>query len=196
MLKSLTQAIQARAKGVRVVVLLIITLAVYDLMLVSTIPTLMSYAGNMPILDMLPRGYSAAYVHSLFVALGDQGRYYYLSRQIPIDLVYPALFAVTFALTLAWVFRRAIDPTRRVNLVILVPLAAGLCDYAENTGIIIMLTRFPDFSSALATTTSVFTVAKSLFTSLTFILLIVGGIQIGRKWLRDRRAGRRSQQSG
>jgi len=183
MLRSLTQAIQARAKGVTVIVLLLITLSVYFYMILATIPSVMSYADGMEILDMQPRGYSIEYAHQLLGALGEQGRHYYLYRQIPVDMIYPFLFAISYSLTLAWVFGRAFDPSRKVNYFILVPVAAGLFDYLENVGIVLMLTGYPDFSAAIAFTTSIFSVAKSLFTSAFFILLIAGGVQILKRRL-------------
>jgi hypothetical protein len=78
--------------GKKIFVLFVLTSIVYVFMLTITIPKVMSYAGGMKLLDMMPAGYSSDYVNSLLGALGTEGRNAYLFRQIPIDFIYPGLF--------------------------------------------------------------------------------------------------------
>ena len=53
------------------------------------------------------------------------------------------------------------------------PVVVGLFDYLENAGIITMLVNYPDFSKGLVAITSLFTLAKSILTTIYFVLLIV-----------------------
>ena len=63
-------------------------------MLTITIPKVMSFAGGMKLLDMMPLGYNSEYVNSLFNNLGKKGREVYLLNQIPIDMIYILLWYV------------------------------------------------------------------------------------------------------
>jgi hypothetical protein len=59
-----------------------------------TIPKTMAFANGMKLLDMMPAGYDFDYVIKLFNALGENGRKTYLTSLIPVDMIYPLLFAV------------------------------------------------------------------------------------------------------
>jgi len=52
----------------------------------------------MKLLDMLPTGYNQDYVSELFRTLGENGREIYLTNQIPVDMIYPLLFGLTYSL--------------------------------------------------------------------------------------------------
>jgi hypothetical protein len=82
-------------QGWKVLLLFILTGVIYLIMLTVTIPKVMSYSGGMRLLDMMPEGYSAAYVNSLLNTLGEKGRHAYLFTQIPVDLIYPFLFGIS-----------------------------------------------------------------------------------------------------
>jgi hypothetical protein len=50
----------------------------------------------------------------------------------------------------------------------------GLFDYLENIFIIRMITSFPDISTGLVQVASTFTLLKSIFTTVFFLLLFAG----------------------
>ena len=79
------------ANGRNVIIFFIPSLAVYLLMLFQTIPGVESYVLEMKIFDLLPSGYSYDYAVGLLSALGNDGRNEYLSRQLPLDFIYPCL---------------------------------------------------------------------------------------------------------
>ncbi|PID58773.1 hypothetical protein CSB45_01885 [candidate division KSB3 bacterium] len=58
----------------------------------------------MNIFDLSLCGYSYDYALRLLSALGNEGRKEYLSRQFPLDFIYPALFSIFSILLLAWLF--------------------------------------------------------------------------------------------
>src|SRR3989339_595059 len=86
----------------RVILLFVLTNIIYVIMLGITIPKVMSFSGGMKLLDMLPTGYTAEYVNSLLSALGEKGRDAYLFNQLPVDMIYPFLFGVSYCLILAY----------------------------------------------------------------------------------------------
>jgi len=142
-------------------------------MLLYTIPNVMSYANGMKILDLMPTGYSADYAKRLFDELGVAGRDYYLFRQIPLDMIYPFLYAVTYSLLLTYLFKKSFNPESKLLFLNIIPLFGGFFDYLENIGIIIMLASYPNFSVLLANVTNLFSLFKSISTTLFFILLII-----------------------
>ncbi len=160
--------------GRNVIFLLVITQIIYFLMLLYTIPTVMSYANGMKILDLMPMGYSADYAKRLFDELGVVGRNYYLFRQIPLDMIYPFLFAVTYSLLLTYLFKKSFDSESKLQFLSIIPLFGGFFDYLENIGIIIMLFSYPKFSAILASVTNLFSILKSISTTLFFVLLVIG----------------------
>ncbi len=94
------------ATGKRVLIFVILANIVYVVMIIITIPLVVEFSGGMRLLDMMPTGYSLAYVHTLLETLGEEGRHNYLVKQIPLDMIYPLLFGIAYALLLAFLMNR------------------------------------------------------------------------------------------
>lgn len=86
--------------------LFVATNIVHTIMLVITIPKTMGFTNGMEILDMKPFGYDPGYIISLFEALGENGRHVYLHYQLPVDMVYPFLFAISYCLLSAYFLKK------------------------------------------------------------------------------------------
>jgi len=168
--------IQQAATGERVLCFLVPTMVVYALMLLYTIPQVEHYSAGMKLFDLSPFGYSYQYAIELLSALGSTGRAAYLYRQLPLDFVYPGLFAVSFCLLQSWLFAKGLPPDSKIFYLCLVPLIAGLFDYLENICIVLMLTSFPNIPEMLVASASVFTIVKSMFTTTCFVFLATGCI--------------------
>ena len=95
-----------RSSGKNVLLLFLLTNIVYVIMVAFTIPRVANFAQGMKLLDMLPAGYTLEYVQELFTALGEEGRHVYLHLQLPIDMIYPLLFAISYCLLLAWLLQK------------------------------------------------------------------------------------------
>jgi hypothetical protein len=167
--------------GKKVLLLFVLCNTVYATMLIITIPELMQFSGELKILDMMPMGYNVQYVHSLFDALGTSGREAYLCHQLPLDLIYPGLFGISSCLVLAYFLNKLNKLDSWLFYCCLLPLFSGLFDYGENIGIITMLKGYPTISSLQIQITSVFTVLKSIFTSIYFIILIITLLAVAKK---------------
>ena len=165
--------------------LFVVTNIIYAFMLGVTIPKVMSFSGGMKIIDMMPAGYNSEYVRTLLTALGEKGRATYLYNQIPVDMIYPLLFAVSYCLTLAYVIDKLGESDGPLFYVSFLPILAGTFDYCENIGIIRMLNDFPKLSESLVSSTSLFSVAKSTCTTIYFIILIFSLILLGFKKLKS-----------
>lgn len=141
-------------------------------MLTVTIPEVMQYSEGLKILDMMPTGYDIQYVNTLFNALGKAGRDLYLYHQLPLDLIYPALFGISSCLVLSYFLNTIGKFDGKLFFLCLLPLCSGLFDYGENIGIISMLRSYPNISALQVQTTSIFTVLKSTFAFIFFIAFI------------------------
>ena len=144
----------------------------------------MVFSGGMKLLDMMPMGYDIEYVKSLFETLGEKGRNVYLSRQIPVDMIYPFLFGISYSLLIAY-FLKKIDKLKSVLFFLCwLPIIAGIADYLENFGIILMLNSYPNIGSNSVILTNLFTLIKSMITTLYFIALIAIMMAVGIKYIK------------
>lgn len=160
-------------EGKKVLIFFVLANIVYSIMLLVTIPKVMIFSNGMKLPDMLPTGYSPNYINKLLSNLGEEGRNTYLYRQIPVDMVYPLLFSVSWCLVIAWFLNKLGKLNGSLIYLCLLPILAGFFDYLENTGMIVILNRYPDNPDYLSMLTNVFTILKSLLTTIYFIALII-----------------------
>ena len=153
-------------------------------MLMVTIPKTMEFSNGMKLLDMIPTGYDWNYVNELFNTLGENGRKTYLTNQIPVDMIYPLLFGLTYSLLLAYFLKKLNKLKSPFTYLCLLPIIAGITDYLENIGIITMLNDYPDLTETTVNATNTFSVIKSTSTSIFFISLIVILIILGIKFIK------------
>ena len=167
------QLLKKYGKGEKVLLLFLITNLVYAFMILITIPKVMKYANGMNLFDMMPTGYSIQYTKTLLETLGIQGRKTYLYSQIPVDMIYPLLFGITYCLLVVYLLNKIKLIEKPIIYLSLLPIFAGLFDYLENIGIITMLNSYPAFSSLTSEITNVFTIIKSVLSTITFIFLLI-----------------------
>jgi len=173
-MEALIRFMQKYSTGKVILVLFALTMSVYLTMLSYSIPAVTAFAPELPIFDLSPLGYSFNYANDLLDTLGAEGRNLYLSIQLPLDLIYPGLFSITYSLLLVWLFGKTFNGNSKIYYFALVPLLAGIFDYVENVFIIKMINSFPDLQVNTVKIASIFSVLKSSFTTVFFILLIVG----------------------
>ncbi|PIE15546.1 MAG: hypothetical protein CSA68_05840 [Rhodobacterales bacterium] len=157
-----------------------IAATIYMLMIGVTLAHIQALSGHVPF-DMRPLGYRYADAAALLEALGEEGRIYYLSRQIPLDTLYPAMLALALVTTIFW-FGQRIPHSRLVHLGIVFSVGSALFDYAENVGIAVLIWSWPEVSVPLVYAASAATLVKSALTTLAILLTIF----IGFLWARFR----------
>ncbi|MGI9530543.1 hypothetical protein [Lutimonas sp.] len=184
-MKSLFRVIQNNIQGKKVFGLFMLTNAVYLLMLGLTIPQTMSFSNGMNLLDMMPTGYDLNYVNELFSSLGEKGRQVYLTQQIPVDMVYPLLFGISYCLILGFFLEKLNKLQRPYVYACLLPLLAGFFDYLENISIINMLGQYPELTESMVNTSNTFTIAKSVLTSVYFVILLLVLIMWGIVYMKN-----------
>jgi len=150
-----------------VVVALIVSFALWGVMVFWTLAYLRRTAGGLEPFDLRPFGYTPEEARKLLYALSSIGRKYYADVQLQLDTAFPAVYALSRGLLLFWVTAPGRTATRplplpaRLSLLIL-PLATAGFDYFENGGIAAMLAADQRASDELIERTSFWTRAKSL----------------------------------
>jgi hypothetical protein len=182
-MKNLINIAQRYSTGKVVFILFVITMIVYITMLSYSIPLVSAFAPELPLFDLSPAGYSFAYANELLMALGAEGRTVYMTTQLPLDFMYPGLFSITYSLMLVWILGKLVCATSKVHYLALIPFLAGIFDYIENVYIIKMIVSFPDLQESTVEVGSLFTLLKSGFTTVFFILLTVGFLLLLKKKL-------------
>lgn len=144
----------------------------YLLMVYGTLAHIETLTGLRPF-DMRPGGYSVELANSLIDALGIRGRWYYLTRQIPLDLVYPPLMAMTLISLFKWIGSRDVNH-KLVRIGIWFSIAAAIADYLENAGICLMILSWPEISANTVMAASVASIVKSGLTTTAVLILLFG----------------------
>jgi len=181
------KTLEKNISGKKVLGLFILTNVVYAFMLMVTIPKTMGFSNGMKLLDMLPTGYNHDYVNELFRTLGENGREIYLTNQIPVDMIYPLLFGLTYSLLFAYFLKKLNKLKLPFTYLCLLPIIAGIADYLENIGIITMLNSYPDLTETAVNATNTFSIVKSMTTTVFFIALIIILLMLGVKTIKERR---------
>ena len=144
----------------------------YLLMVFVTLAHIETLSGLRPF-DMRPGGYSVEQANSLLSALGSSGRRYYLMRQIPLDLAYPALMALTLVSLFKWLRSQDVNH-KLVQIGIWFSIWAALTDYLENIGICLMILTWPEIPANIVLAASVASIVKSGLTTAAVLIVLLG----------------------
>jgi len=145
--------------------------SVYWLMINVTLAQIQAISGQVPF-DMRPLGYSPAEAAALLDGLTADGRAYYLTHQIPLDTIYPAMLALTLVAMIRWFGQRMNDSTL-VRLGTAVSMGAAAFDYTENLGVAAMILTWPEPADLLVNAASIATITKSILTTVAVTLVLV-----------------------
>ena len=146
------------------------TLAVYAVMLGWSIPAISDAAGGRAVFDMLPAGYSYAEAQAFLAALSPEGADFYRRVQHRLDLIYPALLAISTG----WAMVRLAPRWRWRLALLLAPIPGMVFDYLENRAVAAMLSAGADgLTLEMVAQASRFSQLKAIFSTLSLGLLLV-----------------------
>ena len=173
-----------------VAALLVASGVLWALMLFGPLAQLSHLAGGAAPFDVRPFGYSDDEARAFLAAIGEQGRHYYGYRELPLDMIYPPLYAVSRGLALWWLTMpgrvRAAPLSRRWRTALVaIPVAMASLDMIENACIARMLSTWPELSPDLVQVASLATRAKIMAGALTELSMAV----LAALWLKQRMAG-------
>jgi hypothetical protein len=169
-LAKVADAIAVKATWTRALILFAVTYTVYFCMLLFTIPSVGAYTNGMKIFDLQPLGYSLHYAETLLHTLGDEGIRVYLTRQLPLDFLYPGGMGLTGAVILSLLIPKR---TKGSSLLICLPLAAATMDYLENVMVITMLSQHAVLPHWPVVAANGFTISKSMLSTLYYGVLVL-----------------------
>lgn len=152
---------------------LIISNGLFAIIMAWSLPHLSALAAGLAMFDARPTGYDFVTAQFIINTLGQDGRQFYLSTQLKLDMAYPALFAISFALLIVK-FSHVLNLQAkwRYNLLI-APLLTGLFDYVENYFISQMLIQADQLTAITVQNASFLTICKSTASSLTQVISLV-----------------------
>lgn len=151
---------------------------IYLFMIQVTLAHIQTVSGMVPF-DMRPFGYSPDEAARLLTALEETGRAYYLTRQIPLDIVYPALLALTLISANVW-FGSSLPNKNIIRAGAVFSIAAAVADYSENLGISMMLLGWPNLPDTLVLASSIASSLKAFLTTVAALITIF----IAANWTR------------
>ena len=176
----MTTSILSRRYGMAVICFGLVGAVIYLLMINVTLPHIEAISGQIPF-DMRPFGYGLHEATQLLEGLEEAGRRYYLTRQIPIDTIYPALLALTLVSMMCWLGLR-LPNSRLVRVGIVFSVGAAFFDYTENLGIAVMISSWPNMPNGLVYAASTATVLKSCLTvAAVSTALLLGATRLRRR---------------
>ena len=152
------------------------TAATFLTMIFWSAPLLVELAGGEMLFDVRATGYSFDEAREYLVALGQEGRIFYLDVQWRLDSIFPALLALTLGFALPWLFPDAGNWGR--SLLIVLTYAGAVFDYLENYHVAGMMIAGPDLiSPEKVAAASRATILKWVFDGLAFVAVLVGLIR-------------------
>ena len=158
------------------------TIGLYLVMLLWSLPKIAAEAGGLTPFDMRPGGYSLAEARAFLAALSPEGTAFYLGVQHRLDMVYPALLALSLAIGLTWAWKGA--PRAVLGLMVILTVAGAGFDYLENMWVGRMLAAGPEqVSPDIVAAASLRSMLKAGLTTAAFSLLLIGLARRGwRSW--------------
>jgi hypothetical protein len=163
---------QRLAGGKSLIILTAAASAIYLTMLLVTLPALSAMAGGLAVFDMKPGGYGLAYTEGLLAQLGYEGRNYYLTRQLPLDLFYPGLLALWMVALWTFMARKIGLNVIWAGKVWILPAFMALFDYVENAAVGYLLLSYPRVDAFVVQLASSFTISKSILATICFSALL------------------------
>lgn len=170
---------------VLLIMLCILFVAVFIVSPASPSADLERIAPGIGLLDARWR-YSPGDAYQALEAYGEAGRRLYLKRILPVDMVFPPLYALTLWVALWLCLRRALPESHLLRVLAWLPFAAGLADYLENLSVMSLLFAYPRRLVSVATLAGFATPIKlSLFSASVFLAMICPLILILRRMIHE-----------
>lgn len=164
--------------------------SIYILMLSTIIPKISLETGGMKTFDMMPLGYSYHYANSFLSQLTEHGYRLYKYVQLPLDIFFPIFnFAAgsCMLVLLLGSYSKLKRDKRTFQFFLWIPLffsfLAMLCDYLENILIFTMLSIKENIPIIIVSTANVFTIIKSMSTTIFYSICLLIFILISVSWV-------------
>mgnify|MGYP001346184257 CR=1 FL=1 len=118
--------------------------------------------------------YSGGELYSMAKWYGADGRAAYLRARWTFDLAFPFVYTFFLVTAVSWVLNRVLPERSRLRLLNLLPLAAMLFDFLENSMTSLEMVTFPSRISAVEWLAVVATPLKWFTLAVSFLVLLIG----------------------
>ncbi len=134
--------------------------------------------GGLSVPDLSIR-YTPQSVYSLLDAFGQAGRDLYLSRILPLDIVFSFCYLLFFAITLSLLLRHLFPARDELQGLIIIPVIGGIADIVENLCFIVVLLTYPGQHPEIIIFASVCTKLKFVSNISAMLLIVLGLLTAG-----------------
>lgn len=160
--------LHATKKNITIGILLILF---FNLVLLPEFPKLF-LENNTEINSILDLKFSYAVnqAYHILETLGENGRNAYKLNILFIDMPY----ALTYGFVYAFIILMLLKTTtlKKLNYLYLIPFFISWFDILENSGIVLMLQKYPIKLDNICNVTSIFTSLKWIFATITFLIIV------------------------
>jgi hypothetical protein len=164
-----------------ILILFLLSHGVLVLMMTWTFPKIKQQIGTDPF-DLRPSGYSFEEASLILNNLDLPTTKLYLFPQLLLlDILYPLLLALLLSSIIYRLSSLAIINTRIIPFLVTIPFIAMTSDYFENQCIILMISRSVELTELFVKFSSTFTILKGVFTSTSWIIVIILSIIWAKK---------------
>ena len=118
---------------------------------------------------------------------GEEGRQAYIKARWTFDLIFPLVYISFLVAGISWFYKNLEKPIDWIGFTNLLPLAAGLFDYLENTGASLVMALYPTLLSGLALVTSIFSGVKWLLIGASFLAYFALAGAILFQWIQGKK---------
>lgn len=149
-----------------------------------------SYAPDAKPIDLEIPTYTPDRAYEILSVYNTEALQYYKNIELSVDIIYPIIYGFAFSLLIAFIWGRIAPEKQWTKLLPVIPLKGMLFDFAENTGIVVMINQLPERADGIASVTAIFSLLKWSLDFLAMAIIFIGlFIWIGRLlWLRKAKA--------
>lgn len=124
--------------------------------------------------------YSGSRLYELAGAYGVEGRQAYLKARWTFDVAFPLIYTFFLATAASWLLNKVLPIGSKWRFLNLLPIAAMLLDFLENTATSLVMFRYPTPCPPGQLLAPIFTPLKWLAVGASFLLLVIGLILLVR----------------
>lgn len=118
-------------------------------------------------------GYSFEKAYGMLERLGESGRHFYLTRILPLDILFPIGFMLFNNSWLSLFLKGITKNGSRLRKLICITVMELLCDWGENIGFVLMLLYYPERLKTVCAVSSQLTKLKFLGVGIIGLLLLI-----------------------
>ncbi len=124
--------------------------------------------------------YSPEELYAFLGGIGESGRRLYAWTQVTLDVIYPVVYCLLFAVLLVVLYR-----WEKLRCLVLLPLLTGLFDLLENfTTAYLAATFKPERNDVLASVAPIFSTGKWWGVTICLVMILIGVVWKAVGWLR------------